>query len=61
MKTESSIFTTITNIRPKLSHFKFKMFKAFVPTKPMATPQELVYHERKITVLRIHHSITSHL
>ena len=41
-KTESSIFTSITNIRPKLSRVMFKMFKAFVPTKPIATPQELV-------------------
>ena len=32
-KTESSVFTSITNIRPKLSRFMFKMFKAFVPTK----------------------------
>ena len=31
-----------TNIRPKLSCFMFKMFKALVPTKPIVTPQELV-------------------
>ena len=42
MKMESSIFTSITNTRPKLTCFMFKMFKAFIPTKPMATPQELV-------------------
>ena len=41
-KTEPSIFTAIINIRPKLSRLAFKMFKAFVPTKPTATPQELV-------------------
>ena len=42
MKMESSIFTSITNTRPKLTRFMFKMFKAFVLTKPMAAPQELV-------------------
>ena len=31
-------FTSITSIRPKLSRFMFKMFKAFVPAKPIATP-----------------------
>ena len=38
----------------------FKMLKAFLPAKAIAIPQEL-YHERKITVLQIHHSISSHL
>ena len=41
-ETESSIFTSITNIRPKISRFMFKMFKTFVPTKLIATPLELV-------------------
>ena len=41
-KMESSSFTSITNIRPKLSRLMFKMFQAFAPTKPKATPQELV-------------------
>ena len=48
-------------ILPKLSHFIFKMFKAFVPTKLIGggagfTMREKhhrswFYHERKITVL----------
>ena len=41
-KDKSSSFTTITSIHPKSPRFMFKMFKVFVPTKPMATPQELV-------------------
>ena len=46
-KTESSIFTSITNIRPTLSRLMFKMFKVFVRTKLMATPQELVLPREK--------------
>ena len=38
----------------------FKMFKACVPKKPIASPQGWFYHGGKITVLRIRHSILFH-
>ena len=40
---EASIFTSVTDIRPKLLRFIFKIFKAFVPKNIIATLKQLVF------------------
>lgn len=40
---EASIFTSVTDIRPELLRFMFKIFKAFVPKNIIATMQQLVF------------------
>ena len=44
---ESSIFISVIYIRPKLSCFILEMFKAFVPTKTLATPHGIVLPWKK--------------
>ena len=39
---EASI-TSVTDIRPELLRFMFKIFKAFVPKNIIATMQQLVF------------------